>query len=295
MPPALLPLFPCSAALLTCASIEVALLSRHYMRSYPALAPASVKCANRTSQCPGLVGVVSLNCTHVPGCTLSGLTMIATSGYEGAGAHVPAVRVWQGKVDSVTILSSQLTGATDVVDGDNVPVGAWVSRSGGGFTIVGTANDTKDGTAVLTAAGGSTHRGDVAGSTTNPSRGHALLVGESGERGARLAIETTGALRWGTGRSASFDTTLKRYTSNVTAFEPPLMAAGAVHATSVLVSGAAVEDVATASMSTLGDSLVMLSARVAAAGRAVVLFHNVGPEPVKMPAGLLRVVLAKFE
>ena len=50
------------------------------------------------------------------------------------------VRVFSGRVDSVTILSPQQSGATDVVDADNIPVGSWVSRSGGGFTIVGTTS-----------------------------------------------------------------------------------------------------------------------------------------------------------
>ena len=95
----------------------------HYMGNYPALTPASVQCEGKTGQCPGLVGVTALNCSGARGCKFSGLTMISASGYEGAGAHVPAVRVWDGDVDSVTILSSQITGASDVLDGDNIPVG----------------------------------------------------------------------------------------------------------------------------------------------------------------------------
>ena len=137
--------------------------------------------------------------------------------YSGAGRHVPAVRVWNGKADSITILSSQLTGASDVLDCNNVPVGEWVSRSGGGFTVVGTANDTAAGNAVLTASGGKTGHGDYVG-RPGSTRGHALLVGESGETGARLAIETSGALRWGTGSSPTFDTTLKRIISNATTY-----------------------------------------------------------------------------
>ena len=108
------------------------------------------------------------------------------------GYHVPAVRVWDGYVESVTVLSSQLTGATDVLDCENRPVGSWVGRSGGGFTIVGTANDSAVGNAQLTAHGGDEFsNGDPKdirnfigknGSTV----GHALLVGEAGERHARL-------------------------------------------------------------------------------------------------------------
>jgi hypothetical protein len=132
------------------------------MGHYPKLSPESVQCQGRLGQCPGLVGITALNCSGESSgyCRFSGLTIISSSGYEGAGSHVPAVRVWDGTVDSVTVLSSQLTGATDVLDGENMPVGSWVSRSGGGFTFVGTANDSAVGNARLTAAGGSSHEGD---------------------------------------------------------------------------------------------------------------------------------------
>ena len=60
-------------------------------------------------------------------------------------------------------MSSQLTGAADVRDARNLPRGAWASRSGGGFTIVGTANATAVGNAALTASGGATHAGEFIG------------------------------------------------------------------------------------------------------------------------------------
>jgi hypothetical protein len=63
----------------------------HYMGGYPALTPTSVHCEGKTSQCPGLVAVAALNCSGVASCALDGLTIIAASGYEGMGSHVPAV------------------------------------------------------------------------------------------------------------------------------------------------------------------------------------------------------------
>ncbi len=54
------------------------------------------------------VGITALNCSRAGGCRFSGLTIISASGYEGAGAQVPAVRVFDGEVDSVTVLSSQV-------------------------------------------------------------------------------------------------------------------------------------------------------------------------------------------
>ena len=175
--------------------------------------------------------------------------------------HAPAVRVFDGDVDSVTVVSSQLTGAADVVDADNLPRGAWASRSAGGFTIVGTANSTEGGNARLTASGGATHRGDVIGSG-GVTKGHALLVGESGEPAARLAIETNGALRWGDGQSMDFDTTLQRLISNATQCDLPQLEPGSVTAVNVTVAGAAPADVVTATLSSLGDALVFVSARV---------------------------------
>ena len=188
----------------------------------------------------------------------------------------------------------QLTGSTDVLDASNRPVGAWTSRSAGGFTIVGTANENLTApTAALTASGGATRRGDyvgVAGSTA----GHALLVGESGEVGARLAIETSGALRWGSGQSFNFDTTLERLLQNTTSYDPPALAAGEATSVSVQVRGAEPSDLAAATLSTLGDSLVVASARVASKGRALVVFKNEGSESVDLRVGTLRVMVTKL-
>ena len=226
------------------------------------------------------------------------LLALCRSSFEGAGHPGPAVRIFKGEVDSVTILSPQLTGATDVVDASNVPAGAWVSRSGGGFTIVGTTpeNATCAGNAALTAAGGATHGGDLVG-VPGSTAGHALLVGESGEIGARLAIETSGALRWGSGHSFNFDTTMERMISTVVAFAGPVqLRPGHMHSTTVTVSGANTTDIASATLSTLGEALVSMSARVAAPDRVLVMWMAPpgGATDVSLPSGDLRVVVTKF-
>lgn len=204
----------------------------------------------------------------------------------------------------MTVLSSQLTGATDVVDGDNVPVGSWVSRSGGGFTLVGTANDTAVGNAKLTAAGGDAHVGDfVPGfpapgfhphDTAGTTAGHGVLLGESGESFSRMAIETSGAIRWGDGVQPSFHTTLRRVKSNTTEHDLPPLPKGSVVSVTVIVEGASPTDVVTASHSSLGMSLIFVSARVAKEGVALVLFRNEGEETVDLPPGMLRVVASTF-
>ena len=273
----------------------------HYLRQYPALTAASVGCKDLTGLCVGLTPIVALNCSTCSGrlckdgCRLSGLTVIATSTYPSVRARAaPAVRVFSGRVDAVTILSPQQSGATDVVDADNIPVGSWVSRSGGGFTIVGTTNTnaTVGGNAALTATGGRTQHGEYV-SAHGATAGHAVLVGESGEIGARLALETSGAIRWGSGQSFSFDTTLERMITNTTDFEAQIPS-GKTHTTSVAVSGAATADIASATLSTLGDQLVTVTARVAAAGRVLVVFKNEAEVDANLPSGTLRVAVTKF-
>ena len=216
------------------------------------------------------------------------------------GYHVPAVRVWDGYVEGITVMSSQLTGATDVLDGENRPVGSWVARSGGGFTIVGTADDSAVGNAQLTAHGGDTHSNGNASDIANfvgknsSTIGHALLLGEAGERHARLAVETSGALRWGDGHANSFHTTLRRVRTNSTELDLPPVKPGGVTSASVLLEGAVITDMVTASLSSLGDELVFVTARVSAAGKVLVLFRNEDAKAVDLKDGLLRVVVSTF-
>ena len=213
------------------------------------------------------------------------------------GYQVPAVRVWNGTVDSVTVFDSQLTGAADVVDASNRPVGSWLSRSGGGFTIVGTANETATGNAQLSASGGHTHSNGNASDIHNfigkagSSIGHGILLGESGESYARLAIETSGALRWGTGKDASFHSTLHAILSNTSMVDVPAIESGGVAVVRVIVDGAQTTDVAAATLSSLGDLLVFVSARVASPDRVVVLFKNEDRVKVDLKPGTLRVVV----
>ena len=191
-------------------------------------------------------------------------------------------------------------GAADVLDANNVPVGSWVSRSGGGFTIVGTANDSATDNAQLTAAGGHTHSNGNASDINNyigkagHGLGHGILLGESGETSARLAIETSGSLRWGSGKDPSFHTTLKSLRTNATEVQLPAIKPGGVSMVSVPVEGGGTADVVTATLSSLGDALVTVSARVAESGRVAVLFKNEGDEVVALARGTLRVVVTEM-
>ena len=67
-------------------------------------------------------------------------------------------------------------------------MGQWVSRSWGGWTIVGGATESRPGT--------KTNLSKVPANLTaqGVSKSHAVLVGVSGEAQARLAIETSGEM-----------------------------------------------------------------------------------------------------
>jgi hypothetical protein len=273
----------------------------HYMGDYPALSPQSVHCEGKTGQCPGLVAVTALNCSGATGCAIDGLTVIAASGYEGMGAHVPAVRVWDGTVTAVTTFGSQLTGAVDCVDGQNRPVGSWAARSAGGFTIVGTANDSAVGNAKLSAAGGDTHSNGNASDIRNfvgkagTTAGHALMVGQSGESNARLAIETSGAIRWGDGDSDSFHTTLHKVRSSTVEIDLPTIDPGKIFTTKLSLEDAIETDIVTAGLSSLGEALLSVSARVSSKGTVMVIFRNDGDVAADVEKGMLRVAVTSFE
>jgi hypothetical protein len=124
--------------------------------------------------------------------------------------------------------------------------------------------------------------------------GHGLLLGESGETHARLAIETSGAMRWGSGSSADFHTTVLGVVANSTEYDLGSLDSGDVASTTVHVDGAKTTDVVTAALSSLGEALVIVSARVSRAGRVLVMFKNEEKETVAVAKGTLQVLVSKI-
>eukprot|EP01045_Picozoa_sp_COSAG04_P038064 COSAG04_NODE_10018_length_812_cov_1.983170_2_plen_100_part_00 len=83
--------------------------------------------------------MIQLNCTQ-PDCTLDGVTIVGASADGSPYNHYRvghAVRVFAGHVRSVTVLDSSHSGAVDVVDGHGTPFGSFVSKTEGGFLLVG--------------------------------------------------------------------------------------------------------------------------------------------------------------
>ena len=123
---------------------------------------------------------------------------------------------------------------------------------------------------------------------------HALLVGQSGDLGARLAIEGDGALRFADGGSSGWHTTVVSQRSNATIWDPPPLAPGRLTSTDIGLVGAKTSDIVTCTHEMLGDHLVFVSGRVAETGRIRVFLRNDGPDEVDLSAGTLRVATVQY-
>jgi hypothetical protein len=152
------------------------------------------------------VPIVGLNAS---GSRLDGVIITSSTTTE---SHAPAVRVYAGTLDSVTIFSGQLVGGYDCVDANDVPVGAFVTRSAGGLVVVNKPMEQDSGSPLNAV---------VSGNST-----HALLFGRSGERYSRLAVDVDGAMRYGDGASPTFHTTIGPVISNTTTWNPPSIEPG---------------------------------------------------------------------
>ena len=168
------------------------------------------------------------------------------------------------------------------------PVGGWVSRSAGGWTLVGQlTNDTEMGGANLSAWG----------NRKPHSRSKVLTIGQAHETGARLAVEADGTIRYGDGNGlADFHTALRRQVSNTSAWDPPPVPAGGFVTTNITLEGATPGDLCLASLSSAADSLVLdVSARVVVSGEALVVLRHLGDtEPLNAAQGMLRVAALQY-
>ena len=95
--------------------------------------------AGGSSHVKNAVPIVALNCSGSVPCKLDGVTLtnaVQSEGCPGCPAS-PAVRVFSGTIKQLTVMNSQALGGNDCVNAENAPIGNWVSRSWGGWTMVG--------------------------------------------------------------------------------------------------------------------------------------------------------------
>ena len=129
-----------------------------------------------------------------------------------------------------------------VVNGSGASIGPAVVGTAGGLSFTGMQTclpDTEgcDRQRALNASEMSAY--------TLESSEHPIMVGNSGEAFARLAIESDGSLLWGNGAGA-FDTTLRRHIARTVPWDPESIAPGLSTAVLVDVAGTSPGDVASA-------------------------------------------------
>jgi arylsulfatase I/J len=127
--------------------------------------------------------------------------------------------------------------------------------------------------------------------------GSALQFGVAGEVEPRVTIGTDGSLNYRSNETAATITTVETVQSNTTSWDPPSLAPGAAARYTVLLRGSRRGDVAAASLSSIDDEFVQLSAIARDGVVAVVLRNAEGGDsgrPVDIAVGKLRVVVTAF-
>ena len=247
-----------------------------------------------------LTSVIHLNCSQ-PMCTLDGVTMMGAAAYGEAynSFHVgPAVRVFAGKVRSVTLLDSSHLGAVSVVDRNGVPTGSFVAKTGGGLILLGydttskDEHDPDDATLIVSHVSPNSPSWPA----NNRTSDHGLLLGLSGETTGRLAIDCDGSIRWGAGNGAAFDSTLQRQISRTAEWDPAALDSGSPIANiTVPVPGASAGDIVTAAHTGVSlDHPVQLVATADNSQVRVRMVLLLGSDGTDVPAGVLRVTVQKW-
>jgi hypothetical protein len=238
----------------------------NYLRGYPVLHELASGCPNVAPpppDCRSPVPLVALNCSGNTGCELDGLTIMGSSGYEGSNGPRTAVRIYDGTATAVTVIDGGRTGSGDVRDANDLPAGSWLSRSSGGWVIVGDAAAPPPTDARMGVRGAA-------------AEAHAVLIGQSGEANARLGIGSDGAIRWRSANSTAkgFSTCLLgRLSANMT-YDAPSIKPGGWVKTTLALEEAQPGDVVDATLSTLGEAAVFLSARVSSLGVVTIFLKN---------------------
>lgn len=234
--------------------------------------------------------VVRVNCPATT-CSLDNVYLQGVQ--QGVGDH-PAVRVLgKARVTGVTILDALSDGALDVRDEQDRYAGNFVSRSAGGWTIVGEDSPSAENETSL-----------------KPNNGHALLLGRSSEAGARFALEHDGTMRWNSAAAtladdhgsvistSAFETTVEPPRTATTTWPALQLAASASagaasHSLPLTVKGVVPGDICTCSHDALGAEEVQLSCHTSATDTVLVVLRNAGATSIHIGSGTVRVLVTR--
>ena len=123
----------------------------------------------------------------------------------------------------------------------------------------------------------------------------ALSFGLGGEDQPRLRVTADGALHYLSNTTAGAETVITAQRSNVTTWDAPPLPPGKAVKVEVRLDGAARGDIASASLTSIDDEFVQLSAH-ARDGAVAVVLRNAASDgaPIDLGAGSLRVAIAAF-
>lgn len=195
----------------------------------------------------------------------------------------------KARLETATIIDAMSDGSLTVRDEKDRMVGGFVSRSAGGWTIVG--NEPLNAT--------SKNDLDVRNS-------HALLLGRSGETHARFALEHDGTMiHWNASTMATTAAGAVASSTSVHVHPPrtakttwpalELAAAGkgATHSEQLTVAGAVLGDICTCTHSGLGRAIVQISCHVSAADSVLVVLRNAASVVTSVSGAPVRVLLTR--
>ena len=169
-------------------------------------------------------------------------------------------------------------GALDVRDENDVAAGEYVSRSMGGYTLVGST---------------SRKAATVSSLLRNPY--HALLLGQAGETGSRLALDHDGAVHWGDGKEGGFQATMTTKLSAREDWPAVALSPAGVHTAVLALQGGAPADICACSHDGLGAAVVQLTCSVANSSSVQVVLRNAdAAAATHVAAGTVLAVLTRY-
>ena len=271
------------------------------------------------AECPP---IVRFNCTQ-PNCVLDGVLFENVYGFGCPDRGNAAVEVMgAGRVESALLINQHPNMANDVVNsGTNhsdhsswLPVGQWTAKSRGGWTMVG------DSSPALDSLGKPVLADQRNGTRLTAQSDVAVLIGQSGERFARLGLQHDGSVCHGDGSKPTWNACQKGVQLYKGRWDPALLAPAGSAASVVAMEGVLPEDfvqvahslarplahplarslthplIVQVSHNKLGGANCQLSAHVAEPGVVKVVLRNADEaQSVDIEEGELRVVVTRFE
>ena len=126
-------------------------------------------------------------------------------------------------------------------------------------------------------------------------RYHALLLGQAGETGSRLALDHDGAVHWGDGKEGGFQATMTTKLSAREDWPAVALPPAGVHTAVLALQGGAPADICACSHDGLGAAVVQLTCSVVNSSSVQVVLRNAdAAAETHVAAGAVLAVLTRY-